>query len=99
MRNWSLDTLEREVKLNLAYRDFAQIGLGKVPDAKTLARIPQALGGDLIARLHGRLVKMAQQQGVVRGRKMRSQDACGYYGRRPTFITRPIRPCWATARG
>jgi IS5 family transposase len=71
VRNWSFDTLEREVTLNLAYRDFARIGLGNVPDAKTLARITQALGGDVIAKLHRRLVEMAQQQGVVRGRKMR----------------------------
>jgi transposase, IS5 family len=71
VRNWSFDTLEREVKMNLAYRDFTHIGLGKVPDAKTLARIAQALGGEVIAKLHERLVKMAQERGVVRGRKMR----------------------------
>jgi IS5 family transposase len=63
--------LEREVRMNLAYRDFARIGLGKVPDAKTLARIAQALGGDVIAELHRRLVEIAQQKGVIRGRKMR----------------------------
>ena len=68
---WSFDTLEREVKMNLAYRDFTHIGLGKVPDAKTLARIAQVLGGEVIARLHERLVKMAQERGVVRGRQMR----------------------------
>ena len=71
VRNWSFDTLEREVKMNLAYRDFTRIGLGKVPDAKTLARIAQALGGEVIAKLHHRLVAMAQEKGVVRGRKMR----------------------------
>jgi len=71
VRNWSFDTLEREVRLNLAYRDFARIGLGKVPDAKTLARIAQALGGAAIAKLHERLVALAQEHGVVRGRKMR----------------------------
>ena len=71
VRNWGFDTLEREVNLNLAYRDFARIGLGKVPDAKTLARIAQALGGEVISQLHERLVKMAQERGVVRGRKMR----------------------------
>jgi transposase, IS5 family len=71
VRNWSFDTLEREVKMNLAYRDFTRIGLGKVPDAKTLARIAQALGGEVIAKLHNRLVAMAQEEGVVRGRKMR----------------------------
>lgn len=29
VRNWSFDTLEREVKMNLRYRDFTHIGLGK----------------------------------------------------------------------
>jgi transposase, IS5 family len=71
VRNWSFDILEREVKINLAYRDFTRIGLGKVPDGKTLARIAQALGGEVIAKLHERLIALAQEKGVVRGRKMR----------------------------
>jgi IS5 family transposase len=71
VRNWSFDTLEREVKMNLAYRDFTCVGLGKVPDAKTLARIAQVLGGEVIAKLHERLVAIAQAKGAVRGRKMR----------------------------
>jgi len=71
VRNWSYDTLEREVRTNLAYRDFCRIGLNKVPDAKTLARIGQAISGDVIAELHRRLVQLAQERGVVRGRKMR----------------------------
>jgi transposase, IS5 family len=71
VRNWSFDTLEREVKMNLAYRDFTRIGLGKVPDAKTLARIAQLLEGEVIAKLHERLVAIAQEKGAVRGRKMR----------------------------
>src|SRR5215831_5776885 len=60
VRNWSFDTLEREVSLNLAYREFARIGLDKVPDAKTLAPIAQAVGGKAIEQLHERLVKMAR---------------------------------------
>jgi IS5 family transposase len=71
VRNWSFDTLEREVRMNLAYRDFARIGMGKVPDAKTLARIAQALGGEVIAELHRRLVEIAQEEGVIQGRKLR----------------------------
>jgi IS5 family transposase len=71
VRNWSYDTLEREVRMSLAYRDFARIGLSKVPDAKTLARIGQALGGEVIAELHRRLVEIAQEKGLIRGRKMR----------------------------
>jgi len=71
VRNWSFDVLEREVRMNLAYRDFTRIGMGKVPDAKTLARIAQALGGEVIAELHRRLVEMAQEEGVIQGRKLR----------------------------
>jgi IS5 family transposase len=71
VRNWSFDTLEREVRANLVYRDFARIGLGKVPDAKTLARIAQALGGEVIAELHRRLIEIAQEEGVIQGRRMR----------------------------
>jgi transposase, IS5 family len=71
VRNWSYDTLEREVRANLAYRDFCRIGLGKVPDAKTLARIGQAISGDVIADWHRRLVELAQEKGVVEGRKLR----------------------------
>ena len=71
VRNWSFDTLEREVRMNLSYRDFARVGMGKVPDAKTLARIAQALGGEVIAELHRRLVEIAQAKGVIKGRKLR----------------------------
>ncbi len=71
VRNWSYDVLEREVRANLVYRDFTRIGLGKVPDAKTLARIGQAIGGEVVAELHRRLVEIGQEKGVVAGRKMR----------------------------
>lgn len=71
VRNWGYETLEREVRMNLAYREFIRIGLGKVPDATVLARIAQALGGEVIARLHERLVIIAQQKGALQGRKMR----------------------------
>lgn len=71
VRNWSFDTLEREVALNLGYREFTRIGLEKVPDAKALARIAQVLGGEVIDRIHARLVGIAQERGVVKGRKMR----------------------------
>lgn len=71
IRNWSYDVLEREVRANLVYRDFSRVGLNKVPDAKTLARIGQALDGEVIAELHRRLVELARDKGVVEGNKMR----------------------------
>lgn len=66
VRNWSYEVLEREVKVNLVYRSFCRIGMEKVPDAKTLGKIGLALGADVIAEMHARLVKLAQEKGVVR---------------------------------
>ena len=71
MRNWSYDTLEREVRANLVYRAFTRIGDEKVPDAKTLARLGQAIGPEVIGELHERLMELARERGVVQGRKMR----------------------------
>src|ERR1700751_4985447 len=67
VRNWSYQVLEREVRANLVYRDFARIGGGKMPDAKTMGR----WGPEVIKRVHERMVKIAQDQGVVEGRRMR----------------------------
>ena len=71
VRNWGYDTLEREVRANLVYRAFTRIGDGKVPDAKTLARIGQVVGPEVIRNLHQRLVELARKHGVVEGRRMR----------------------------
>src|SRR5229473_3403819 len=71
IRNWSYDVLEREVRANLVYRAFTRIGDEKVPDAKTLARLGQLIEPKVIEQLHRRVVELAQEQGVTRGRKMR----------------------------
>ena len=72
VRNWSYETLEREVRANVVYRTFCRIGMEKVPDAKTLgAASGQAVGPETIRELHDRLVAIAQERQVVRGLKMR----------------------------
>lgn len=71
VRDWSFADLEREVRGNLLYREFTRIGAEKVPDAKTLGRLAQALGPEVIEKIHARLVALAQDQGVVTGRRMR----------------------------
>src|SRR6201987_4375007 len=71
VRNWSYEVLEREVRANLVYRDFARIGGGKMPDAKTIGRWGPAGGPKGIKQVHGRVVKIAQDQGIVEGRRMR----------------------------
>jgi IS5 family transposase len=71
VRAWSFAVLEREVRTNLLYREFTRVRGGKVPDAKTLGRLAQALGPDVVAALHQRVVAIAQEEKVVTGRKMR----------------------------
>jgi IS5 family transposase len=71
LQGWSYATLEREVRANLIYRDFTRIGGEAVPDAKTMVRLGQALGPELIHALHARLVRVARAERVVSGRKMR----------------------------
>src|SRR5215471_19071433 len=71
VRNWSYATLEREVRANVVYRSFCRIGMEKVPDAKTLVRLGQAVGPETIRELHDRLVEIAQARKVIRGSKMR----------------------------
>src|SRR3989454_3847504 len=71
VRNWSYDTFEREVRANLVYRAFTRIGDEKVPDAKTLARLGQVIGPEVIRNLHQRLMELARERGIVEGRRMR----------------------------
>ena len=71
VRNWSFEETEREVRANVVYRQFTRIGAEKVPDAKTLGRLVQALGPAVIQQVHQRLVVVAQEKKVVRGRRLR----------------------------
>jgi IS5 family transposase len=71
VRNWSFETLEREVRANIVYRHFSRIGFEAVPDDKALARIARALGPAVVAQLHRRLIELARQERVVTGRKLR----------------------------
>src|SRR5882724_242415 len=71
IRNWSYGVLEREVRANLVYRDFTRVGAGKTPDAKTMGRWGVAVGPEVVKQIHQRLVKLAQANGLVAGRRMR----------------------------
>jgi IS5 family transposase len=71
VRNWSYEVLEREVRANLVYRDFTRVGGGKVPDAKTMGRWGVAVGPEVLARIHARIVAIARESGVIAGRRMR----------------------------
>jgi IS5 family transposase len=71
IRNWSYEVLEREVRANLVYRDFTRVGSAKVPDAKTMGRWGVAVGPQALERVHARMVAVARENGVIKGRRMR----------------------------
>src|SRR5262249_23447962 len=71
IRNWSYQTLEREVRANLVYRDFTRVGAGKMPDAKTMGRWGVALGAQALKQIHQRIIKLAVEKGVTAGRRLR----------------------------
>ncbi len=68
MMDWTYRETEREVATNLLYRRFTRIGMGKVPDEKTLTR---AIGADAIKEIHNRIVRKAVDKGIASGKKMR----------------------------
>ena len=71
IRNWSFAVVEREVRVNLLYRDFTRVYAGKVPDAKTLGRQALSLGPEVIEQIQQRIVELAVENKVVQGRRMR----------------------------
>lgn len=68
---WSYDELEREVRTNLVFRAFAQVGADAVPDAKTILKIARVLGPGVMQQVHTHVVELAVAQGVTKGRRLR----------------------------
>ena len=71
VRQWSFEELQWEVTGNVAYRAFCRIDSGKVPDAKTMIRINQAIDEATLRRVFERVVEEAKRRKVTRGRRMR----------------------------
>jgi transposase, IS5 family len=71
VRDWSYETLSREVRANLVYRQFTRIGGEKVPDDRTMGNLARQLGPEVIEKLHRRVVEIAQENKIATGRKMR----------------------------
>jgi len=69
--HWSFADCEREVRGSLIYRAFCRLDCERVPDAKTLIRLAQALGPEVWKRVLERLVQVGRKRRVVRGRKLR----------------------------
>lgn len=71
LSDWSFDECEREGRGSLVYRAFCRIDCERVPDAKTLIRIAQAVGPDTLKGIVERLVVLARQRKIIRGLRMR----------------------------
>ncbi len=71
VRQWSYESLCREVAGSLVYRRFCRIDAGRVPDDKTLVKLGQLVEGPALRALFDRVVQQAVEQKVTRGAKLR----------------------------
>jgi IS5 family transposase len=71
LMDWSYRTLEKEVKGNVVWRWFCRIDGHDVPDHTTWRDREALLRPATLHRLNDRLVHMAQEKHITRGRKLR----------------------------
>jgi hypothetical protein len=70
IKGWSFEQTEHEVRKY--FLPSPGPGLFRaVPDAKTLLRLSAVIGADGIEAIHRRLVEMAREQGLIKGRYAR----------------------------
>lgn len=68
---WSYEEVERFVADSLVLRQFCRVYLEKVPDDTTLLRWAHVIAPETLAALNERVVALARQLKVTRGRKLR----------------------------
>src|SRR4028118_1227165 len=69
--NWSYEATEHFVGDSLILRQFCRIYFHAVPDDTTMIRWAKLIGPDTLAELNNRVVDLAKQLKVTRGRKLR----------------------------
>jgi transposase, IS5 family len=72
LKGWSLRELERELRCNLVYRRFTRFDADPTPNYSTFSRCFGLLGADRTQQIHERVVDRAREEGVARGRKLRT---------------------------
>jgi len=72
LKGWSFRELEREVRSNLVYRQFTRFDAEATPDFSTFSRTFALLRPAVTEQIHQRVVGLAREQGVARGRKLRT---------------------------
>jgi transposase, IS5 family len=71
LKGWSLRALERELRSNLLYRRFTHYDADTIPDFTVFSRTFALLGPEVTEPVLQRVVEIACEQGVARGKKMR----------------------------
>src|SRR5215472_12480895 len=72
LKGWSLRELEREVRSNLVYRQFTRFDADATPNFTTFSRTFALLSPEVTQEIHQRVVKVACEKGVAKGRKLRT---------------------------
>ena len=70
--DWSFEATERNVSDSLVLRQFCRVYLQAAPDDTTLIRWAKLIGGDTLECLNERVVALAFERKVTRGRKLRT---------------------------
>jgi len=71
LKGWSFRELERELRSNLIYRRFTRFDAEVTPDFSTFSRVFAVLSPAVTEQIHERVVGVARERGVARGRKVR----------------------------
>jgi IS5 family transposase len=72
LKGWTFRELERQVRSNLVYRQFTRFDADATPDFTTFSRTFALLSPAVTKQIQGRIVGIAREQGVARGRKLRT---------------------------
>jgi IS5 family transposase len=71
LKGWSFRELECELRSNLIYRRFTHFDAEVTPDFSTFSRVFATLSPAVTEQIHHRVVAVAREQGVARGRRLR----------------------------
>src|SRR5438552_14992470 len=75
LKGWSFRDLDRELRSNLVYRRFTRFDAEVTPDFSTFSRTFALLTPQVTEQINQRVVSLAREQGIARGRKLRTDTS------------------------
>src|SRR5438270_5397515 len=76
LHNWSFQETQERVNDSLVLRWFCRVYFRRVPDDTTLIRWAQLIRPETLHALNDRVVELATQAKVIKGRKLRLDGTC-----------------------